>query len=82
VNLAPECVQCADQQCPMAGRCSATSTCISGVACMRDKCTMGRANADLMCVSQCFSGNLSAAVGAVDAISCVYSTCRMACTPF
>ena len=73
-----ECLTCVGQNCPEAVGCLTDQACITGLVCAAGQC-LGGGSPDLMCVLQCFDGDLAAAQQALMAFGCIASQCSMEC---
>jgi hypothetical protein len=73
-----ECISCIGQNCPDTVSCITDPTCLQGVVCSLAQC-MGGGQPDLMCVAQCFNGDMEAALNALTTLMCIASQCGDAC---
>lgn len=73
-----ECLTCVGQNCPEAVACLTDQACITGLVCAAGQC-LGGGNPDIMCVLQCFDGDLGAAQQALMAFGCIASQCSAEC---
>ena len=72
------CIQCVAESCPEALACVQDPVCGQGLFCAFTQC-LGGGSPDLMCVADCFNGDLGAALDALQAIGCVLGTCGAEC---
>jgi len=72
------CFTCITQSCPAVLSCIQDPVCGQGLFCAFTQCLTGGAP-DLLCVTECFGGDLGAALDALQAVTCLFSTCGDAC---
>jgi hypothetical protein len=73
-----ECLTCIGQSCPEVITCLMDPTCQQGLVCTVTSC-LGGGQPDLMCVNDCFMGDLGAAAIAITALACVGNSCGDRC---
>lgn len=76
--LPVECMTCMATQCPDALNCLMDPDCFQGLLCAVTDCLDG-GSPDIMCMIDCFDGNIDAAIQAGLAIACVMQNCRDEC---
>ena len=72
------CFTCVTQSCPAVLSCIQDPVCAQGLFCSFSQCLGGGAP-DLMCVADCFGGDFGAALDALQALGCLFTTCGDAC---
>jgi hypothetical protein len=73
-----DCFQCLGDNCPDAIACFTDPTCMQGMICSVTTCLSG-GQPDLMCVFDCFNGDIGAALEALQVIQCVFGSCQEEC---
>lgn len=73
-----ECLQCTQQQCPEVQSCLMDEACRGGLICVAKDC-LASGGFDMGCAMGCFSGDLGAAMQAVQGFSCVAQSCGDSC---
>jgi hypothetical protein len=73
-----DCIGCIATNCPEVLGCVTDPVCIQGIGCAVTQCLNG-GEPDLMCVADCFGGDLEAALNALSVITCVFGECGDAC---
>jgi hypothetical protein len=73
-----DCAVCVATDCPQIAECIADPVCAEGLVCTLTGCIADGAP-DLQCISECFGGDFEAALGALEALGCVVTTCGDAC---
>jgi len=68
-----DCFACLGTNCP-----DAVAYCIQGMICAVTNCMSG-GQPDLMCVFDCFDGDIGAALEAIGALTCVLQECQEEC---
>lgn len=76
--LPTECLICAGTQCPDAVACLADPVCRDGLLCAVTGCISG-GQPDVMCMLDCFDGDISAAIAAAQGLYCIIQNCRDEC---
>jgi hypothetical protein len=73
-----DCFGCIGDNCPQAIGCVTDPTCIQGIACSVTQCLAG-GQPDIECLTDCFDGDVGAALEAIDVLTCVFGQCQMEC---
>jgi hypothetical protein len=73
-----DCLTCAAFECPALIECFSDPVCAEGTFCAVSDCLAGGAP-DPICFLDCFGGDAEAALGAFEALSCVFTTCGADC---
>lgn len=73
-----DCIACIGQSCPEVLTCIQDPVCSQGLFCTVSQCLGGGAP-DLMCVADCFGGDIGAALDALQVFSCVFGSCGDVC---
>jgi hypothetical protein len=73
-----DCFACLGSNCPDAVGCFTDPDCIQGMICTVTNCMSG-GQPDLMCVFDCFDGDIGAALEAIGALTCVFQECQEEC---
>lgn len=76
-----DCFSCIGSNCPEALDCITDPSCVQGIACAVQDCLSG-GSPDLMCLSDCFDGDLEAAYKAIEVITCAFGSCQDECGGF
>jgi hypothetical protein len=67
-------------RCNGTSACSSDPACVGGVACYFTACSLlPNQNQQIACALKCFNGNLSQAMAASNAVTCVYGSCSASC---
>jgi hypothetical protein len=72
------CITCVAQSCPEVIACLTDMVCQQGLVCSVSQC-LGGGQPDLLCVADCFGGDIQAAGQALMALACVATTCGPDC---
>ena len=72
------CLGCVAQNCPDTLACVTDPACIQGIGCVVATCMSG-GQPDMACALGCFNGDMSAALAALSAMTCVFGTCGDTC---
>ncbi len=73
-----DCLTCVAFQCPETVACLTDPGCVQGLVCTVSQC-LSDGQPDLICVAECFDGDIDGAVEAIQAISCVFGPCGDVC---
>ena len=73
-----DCIGCIATSCPDVLGCVTDPACIQGIGCAVTQCLNG-GQPDLLCVANCFDGDIDAALQALAVITCVFGQCGDAC---
>jgi hypothetical protein len=77
-GLPTECLVCAGTSCPEAVDCFMDEACQAGLICAFTGCMSG-GQPDVMCMLDCFDGDIGAAMAAGQAIYCIMQSCGEEC---
>lgn len=73
-----DCLACIGTSCPEAMACIQDSACVQGMVCAVSQC-LGGGSPDMMCVLDCFNGDMQAAMLALNTITCIFGSCGPEC---
>ena len=76
-----DCIGCIAQSCPEVLSCVTNPECIQGIGCTVVQC-LGGGQPDLLCIADCFGGDIEAAMEAIQVITCVFGECGDSCGNF
>lgn len=74
-----DCMTCVMQNCPDAMECISDPQCLDGLMCVMGQCMSG-GQPDIMCMLECFDGDMGAAMAAVQTIMCIFQDCADDCS--
>ena len=72
------CLTCVATECPDVLACLTNPACLQGTVCAVQSCLSG-GQPDFFCVLECFNGDTSLALQAVQSLACVFGTCGDVC---
>ena len=72
------CPRCLQQQCPDALACISDPACMQGLQCAATQCLSG--SPDLACFTNCYNGDVQAALEGLDALECILNACSDECS--
>ena len=73
-----DCAVCVATECPQIAECISDPACADGLVCTLTSCIVD-GQPDLVCIADCFNGDFEAALGALDALGCIVTTCGDGC---
>ena len=73
------CINCIGNNCPQAVQCVTDPVCMQGTICAVQNCISG-GNPDLICVLNCFNGDLGTALLALQSVGCIFNQCGNECS--
>lgn len=74
-----DCINCIGNNCPQAVQCVTDPVCVQGTICAVQNCLTG-GQPDLICVLNCFNGDLGTALLALQSVGCIFNQCGNECT--
>jgi hypothetical protein len=73
-----DCAVCVATDCPQIAECISDPVCADGMVCTLTTCIVD-GQPDLGCIADCFDGDFAAALGALEALGCIVTTCGESC---